>query len=94
MRGIAAKTLVGHVTIVVHYTLGGRSHSVQKTVRLAHGKWAAAIGLPGGAWTSRVSVLYRGAADWLAQSVTRYVHHRAGTIAKNRQGDQGAVPRD
>ena len=33
------KTLVGRVTIVVHYTLGGRSHSVQKTVRLAHGKW-------------------------------------------------------
>jgi hypothetical protein len=23
-----------------------------------------------------VSVLYRGATDWLAQSVTRYVHHR------------------
>jgi hypothetical protein len=94
VRGAAAETLVGHVTIVVHYTLAGRSHSVQKTVRLAHGKWAAALGLPGGAWTNRVSVLYRGAADWLAQSVTRYVHHRAGTIAKNRQGDQGAIPRD
>ena len=76
VRGVAAKTLVGHVTIVVHYTFGGRSHSAQKTVRLAHGKWTAAIGLPGGAWTNRVSVLYRGAADWLAQSVTRYVHHR------------------
>ena len=86
VRGATAKTLVGHVTIVVHYTLGGRSHSVQKTVRLVHGKWAVAIGLPGGAWTSRVNVLYRGAADWLAQAVTRYVHHRAGTSAKNRRG--------
>ena len=94
VRGAAAKTLIGHVTIVVHYTLRGRSHSAQKTVRLAHGKWAAVIGLPGGAWTNRLSVLYRGAADWLAQSVTRYVHHRAGAIAKNRQGGQSAVSRD
>ena len=92
VRGAAAKTLVGHVTIVVHYTLRGRSHSAQKTVRLAHGKWAAVIGLPGGAWTNRVSVRYRGTADRLAQSVTRYVHHRAGAIAKNRQGGQSAVP--
>jgi hypothetical protein len=76
VRGVAAKTLSGHVTIVVHYTLRGRSHSAQKTVRLAHGKWAAVIGLPGGAWTNRVSVLYRGAADWLAQSVTRHIYHR------------------
>jgi hypothetical protein len=94
VRGAAAKTLVGHVTVVVHYTLRGRSHSVQKTVRVANGKWAAAIRLSVGAWTSRVTILYRGAADWLAQSVTRYVHHRAGTIAKNRQGGQGAVSRD
>jgi hypothetical protein len=94
VRGAAAKTLVGHVTIVVHYTLGGHSHSVQKTVRLVHGKWAAAIGLPGDAGPNRVSVLYRGAAGWLAQSVTRYVHHRGGAIAKNRQGGQGAIPRD
>jgi hypothetical protein len=76
VRGAAAKTLIGHVTIVVRYKLGGRSHSAQKTVRLAHGKWASVLRLPSGAWTSRVSVLYRGAADWLAQSVTRYVHHR------------------
>ena len=76
VRGAAAKTLVGHVTIVVHYTLSGRSHSVQKTVRVANGKWAAVLRLPSGAWTSRVTVLYRGAADWLAQSVTRHVHHR------------------
>ncbi len=94
VRGAAAKTLIGHVTIVVHYTLAGRSHSVQKTVRLAHGKWAAVIGLPGGAWTNRVTVLYRGSTGWLAQTVTRYVHHRAIAIAKNRQGGQGAVPRD
>jgi hypothetical protein len=94
VRGTAAKTLSGHVTIVVHYTLGGRSHSVQKTVPVAHGKLAATIGLPVGAWTNRVTVLYRGASDWLAQAVTRYVHHRTGAIAKNRQGGQGAVSRD
>jgi len=94
VRGATAKTLVGHVTIVVRYTLRGRSHSVQKTVRVANGKWAAVLRLPSGAWTSRVTVFYRGAADWLAQSVTRYVHHRAGTIAKNRRGGQGAVSRD
>jgi hypothetical protein len=76
VRGAAAKTLVGHVTIVVRYTLRGRSHSVQKTVRVANGKWAAVLRLPSGAWTNRVTVLYRGATDWLAQSVTRYVHHR------------------
>jgi hypothetical protein len=76
VRGAAAKTLVGHVTIVVRYTLRGRLHSVQKTVPVANGKWAAVLRLPSGAWTSRVTILYRGAADWLAQSVTRYVHHR------------------
>jgi hypothetical protein len=77
--GTAANTLVGHVTIVVHYTLGARACSVQKTVRVAHGKWAAVLGLPPGARTSRVTVLYHGTADWLAQTVTRYVHHhRAG----------------
>jgi len=77
--GAAANTLVGHVTIVGHYTLGARACSVQKTVRVAHGKWAAVLGLPPGARTSRVTVLYHGTADWLAQTVTRYVHHhRAG----------------
>jgi hypothetical protein len=86
VRGVAAKTLVGRVTIVVHYTLGGRSHSVQKTVRVAHGKWAAVIGLPGGAWTNRASVLYRGTALWLGQTVTRYVHHRAASMAKESAG--------
>jgi hypothetical protein len=86
VRGASAKTLIGHVKIVVHYTLGGRSHSVQKTVRLARGKWSTAIGLPGGAWTNRVTVRYRGAADWLAQTVTRYVHHRAGRDRKELAG--------
>ena len=86
VRGAAAKTLVGHVTIVVRYTLRGRSHSVKKTVRVANGKWAAVLRLPSGAWTSRVTVLYRGATLWLAQTVTRYVHHRAGAIAKESAG--------
>jgi hypothetical protein len=76
VRGTAAEALVGHVTIVVHYTRRARSRSVQETVRVAHGKWAAVIGLPGGAWTNRVTVLYRSTTHWLAQTVTRYVHHR------------------
>jgi hypothetical protein len=76
VRGAAAKTLVGHVTIVVRYTLRGRSHSVQKTVRVANGKWAAVLRLPSGAWTNRVTVLYRSTTHWLAQAVIRYVHHR------------------
>ena len=77
--GAAANTLIGHVTIIGHYTLGARACSVQKTVRVAHGKWAAVLGLPPGARTSRVTVLYHGTADWLSQTVTRYVHHhRAG----------------
>ena len=77
MRGSAARTLSGHVTIVVRYTLGARSHSVQKTVRVAHGKWTAAIGLPGGARTNHVTVIDRGSAGWLAQTVARFVYHRA-----------------
>ena len=80
VRGAAAKTLIGHVTIVVHYTLGARSRSVQRTVRVAHGKMIAVLGLPPGARTSRVMVLYHRSAHWLAQTVTRYVHHqRAGS---------------
>ena len=75
VRGAAAKTLIGDVTIVVHYTLGGRSRSVQKSVLVAHGKWAAVLGIPGGARTSRVTVLHHSTARWLAQTVTRYVYH-------------------
>jgi hypothetical protein len=67
--------LVGHVTILVHYTVGARSRSIQKTVRVAHGKWAAVLGLPSGARTSRVTVLYHRTAHWIAQTVTRDVHH-------------------
>ncbi len=77
VRGSAAEGALGHVTIVVHYTLLARSRSSQKTVRVAHGQWAAILGLPGGALTSRVTVLYRSSTDWLAETVTRYVDHRA-----------------
>ncbi len=76
VRGAAAKTLIGYVTIVVRYTLGARSRSVQRTVRVAHGKMTAVLGLPPGARTSRVTVLYHRTAHWLTQTVTRYVHHQ------------------
>ena len=75
VRGTAAKTLAGHVTIVVHYALGIRAYSVQKTVRVAHGRWAAVLGLPAGTPTRRVTVLYHRSAHWAAETVTRYVHH-------------------
>ena len=75
VRGAAAETLIGHVTIVVHYTLGARSNSVRKTVRVAHGQWAAVILLPGGARTALVTVVHHSTAGWLSQTVTRYVHH-------------------
>jgi hypothetical protein len=101
VRGTAAEALVGHVTVVVHYTRGGRSHSVQKTVRVAHGKWAVILGLPGGARTARVTVIHHGSARWLAQTVTRHVYHRARArrrlldVArqrhKNRQGGKARL---
>jgi hypothetical protein len=74
VHGTAARTLTGHVTIVVHYALGIRGASVQKTVRVAHGRWAAVLGLPAGARTRHVTVLYHRSAHWAAQTVTRYVH--------------------
>jgi hypothetical protein len=76
VRGSAATALSGRVTIVVHYTLLGRSRSTQKTVRVSHGKWAANLGLPAGALTRRVTVLHHSSTGWFAQTVTRYVHHR------------------
>jgi hypothetical protein len=75
VRGTAARTLAGHVTILVHYALGIRGASVQRTVEVAHGRWRAVLGLPSGARTRRVTVLYHRTVHWLAQTVTRYVHH-------------------
>jgi hypothetical protein len=75
VRGTAARTLAGHVTIIVHYALGIRGYNVQKTVRVARGRWAAVLGLPSGARTRRVTVLYHRSAHWVAETVTRYVHH-------------------
>jgi len=76
VRGAAARALSGHVTIVVYYRLAGWPHSVRKTVRVAHGKWAGVLGLPDGAWTARVTVLRRESAHWLAQTATLDVHHK------------------
>ncbi len=88
VRGAAAKTLAGHVTIVVRYTLRGRSHSVQKAVRVANGKWAAVLRLPSGAWTNRVTVFYRGATHWLAQSSDPLRTSPRGTIERSRANEQ------
>ncbi len=77
VRGSAARALSGRVTIVVHYVFRARSRSVQKTVRIAHGTWTGVLGLPGGARTARVTIVRHGSRRWLAQTVTRYVHHRA-----------------
>jgi len=104
VRGSAARMLSGHVTIVVRYRLGARSRSVQKTVRVAHGKWAAVLRLPDGARTDRVTVIDRGTAGWLPQTVARSVYHRAPArrggldVARQRhenwQGGQSAGSRD
>jgi hypothetical protein len=79
VRGSAAKALSGRVTIVVHYALLEHSSSTEKTVRVSRGKWAANLVLPAGAVTNRVTVLHHSSAGWLAQTLTRYVHHRART---------------
>ena len=79
VRGIAARALAGHVTIVVRYILHARPHRVQRTVRVAHGQWHATLTLPRGARTTRVTVAYHRSAHWGAQTVTRYIHRRAPT---------------
>jgi hypothetical protein len=76
VRGSAARALRGLVAIVVRYTLGTRTRSVQKTARVMLGKWAASLRLPGGARTARVTVVRHGSKAWLAQTLTRYIHHR------------------
>ena len=99
VRGSAARAVAGNVTIVVRYTLGTRAHSVQKTVRVARGKWAAILWLPSGARTARVTVLRHSSTRWLAQTVTRYVYHRPALLGQvtgrtESAGGNGAVSRD
>jgi hypothetical protein len=76
VRGSAARALRGLVTVVVRYTLSTRTRSAQKAVRVMRGKWAASLRLPEGARTARVTVVRQGSKAWLAQTVTRYIHHR------------------
>lgn len=75
VRGSADRAVGGDVTVVARYTLDRRSRTVQMTVRLAKGKWAATLRLPWGAQTDRVTVVRHTSAHWQAQTVTRYVHH-------------------
>jgi len=75
VRGSADHAVGGDVTVVARYTLDRRSRTVQMTVRLAKGKWAATLRLPWGAQTDRVTVVRHTSAHWQAQTVTRYVHH-------------------
>jgi hypothetical protein len=77
VRGSVARALSGLVTVVVSYTLGARTHSVQTTVRVVRGRWAAILRLPGGARTARVTIVRHSSKRWLAQTVTRYVHRHA-----------------
>jgi hypothetical protein len=79
VRGSAARSVAGHVTIVVHYSLDARLRRVQKTVKVARGTWSAVLGLPRGARTARVTVVYHSSRDWLAQVLTRYIHHQPST---------------
>jgi hypothetical protein len=75
VRGSTNPAVGGDVTVLARYTLDQRSRSVQGTVRVAKGKWAAVLLLPQGARTDRVSVVRRSSARWLMQTVARYVHH-------------------
>jgi hypothetical protein len=75
VHGAAARTLLGHLTIVVHYTLHARAGTAQKTVGVARGKWSASIVLPAEAPTVRVTVVHRSSTHFSAQVVTRQVHH-------------------
>lgn len=77
VRGSAARALTGRVTVVVHYLFRARARLTQRTVRIARGKWTAVLGLPRGALTTRVTVVYHSSARWSGQAVTRYVHHRS-----------------
>ena len=79
VRGSAAKALSGQVTIIVHFLVRARSRTVGKTVRVAHGKWAAVLVLPGGAQTTRVTIVHHSSRHWLAQTVSRDIHHGAAT---------------
>ncbi len=81
VRGTAARALAGHVTILVHYAFGIRGYSVQRTVRVAHGRWASVLGVPSGAHTRRVTVVYHRSAHWAAETVTRDVHHAGAGAA-------------
>jgi hypothetical protein len=78
VRGSAARALAGHVTVVAHYRFDARLSSVQKSVRVGHGRWMAVLVLPAGAVTARITVVRDSSKDWLAQTVTRNIHHRAG----------------
>lgn len=79
VRGSTSRAVPGPVTIAVHYTLRARVYGVQGTVRVANGRWSVALRLPSGARTDRVTVVRHSSAHWLAQTVTRYVHHRPAT---------------
>jgi hypothetical protein len=75
VRGTAARALLGRLTILVHYTLGTRSVSLQETIRVARGKWGALLRLPLRARTTLVTVLHHSSRRWLAQIVRRRVRH-------------------
>jgi hypothetical protein len=70
VRGSAARALSGYLTILVHYLVGARSRTVQETVRVAGGKWAVALALPGGARATGVTVVRHNSRRWLAQTVS------------------------
>ncbi len=76
-RGSAAQGFSERITIVVHYLLGGRVRTARKTITATRGQWAAGIGMPAGSRTLHVTLVHHTTTRWRAQTVTRYVHHRA-----------------
>jgi hypothetical protein len=73
VRGSVARLVAGNLLVVARYTLGASSRSVETTVRVRNGVWAASIKLPHRARTDRVTAVRHSSVHWSAQTVTRYV---------------------
>ena len=75
VRGSAAYTLSGRLSILARYAVGRHIYAARKTVRVSKGRWAANLWLPSRGRTEQVTAIRASSKTWAAQTVTRYVHH-------------------
>jgi hypothetical protein len=73
VHGSAARALSGRLGVLARYRLKARARTAHKTIRVAKGRWAAVLELPGRARVTSVTVVRRGSRRWRAQSVTRRI---------------------